>query len=176
MSAPAVGPHRPEVEINVLGACLQNLAAAQTACRLLAPSDFFDSTRGVVFGIVKSLVAHDIPPDLVTVFQAATDHATQGRVTGALLQDLVDQTPTAANVAHHAPIVKDLAARRSLAALCTHYREAATKDGADRGPRGRNAGTLGPLDPRAKRRRPRPRVSGRRETRGSLVALAGTFP
>jgi len=124
-------PHDPAAEISVLGACLQDLAAAQTVCKLLTPADFFDTTRGEVFGLVKALVARGVPPDLVTTFQAASDRKARERVTGALLQDLVEQTPTAANFACHARIVRELATRRRLHDTCVRTAERAWRNGED---------------------------------------------
>ena len=127
--ASAVAPHNPEV--SVLGACLQDFAAAKTACELLTPGDFFSAIRAEVFGIVGTLVEQGIPPDKVMVFQAAVDRKAQDRVTGTLLLDIESNVPTAANVAHHARIVRELATRRRAADAMIQAREAILADGAD---------------------------------------------
>lgn len=131
MNTLTIAPHSAEAEISVLGACLQDAPAAKTACELLTAGDFFDATRAEVFSIVRDLATRGTPPDLVSAYQMALDRKATDWITATLLQDLVDKTPTVANIAHHCRLVRDLSARRQAAALFTHYAGRARADGAD---------------------------------------------
>jgi replicative DNA helicase len=124
MSARTIPPHNSEAEISVLGACLQDLDAARKASELLGISDFFGQDHGEIFGVVQSLVTRGIPPDPVTVPEELNRRQRLEAVGGGLyLYDLVEKTPTGANVVAHARIVKEKSNCRRLIAACVDAAE-----------------------------------------------------
>jgi hypothetical protein len=134
MSTATLAPHDLAAEVSVLGACLQDPEAARVAAEILRPGDMWRADHAEILGTITALVGRGIPADLVTM---ADDLIRRGRlasVGGAeYLARLVDLTPTAAHVTHHARIVQDLAARRRLLDLCGRTAERVRTDGADLG-------------------------------------------
>lgn len=90
-----------------------------------SPDDFFYEPHRTVASAIRSLRLRGEPTDAVTV------RAELG-VSGAMLLDVIDSVPTAANAAHYASIVSELARRRRIHAAAEHLRVACeTGDGYD---------------------------------------------
>jgi replicative DNA helicase len=120
MATPAPGfdripPQNLEAEISVLGAVLQDAGALLRAMELLRPPDFYKEAHRKVFDACLNLFERSEAIDLVTVANELMRRKSLEEVGGAAaLAALVDAVPTAANVAHHARIVKDKAVLRAL--------------------------------------------------------------
>ena len=84
--------------------------------------------------MILSLLGQDVVPDLVTVGNELTRREQLEAVGGtSYLAGLVDQVPTAANIAHHAEIVKQKAGLRRITEVCTRASERAKSNGMDPG-------------------------------------------
>ena len=125
-----LAPHSPEAEISVLGACLQDLAAAKIATRLLTPSDFHLDNHREIFGVIETLVARKDTPDLVTAYQELIHRGKAEQIGAAYLEELVAKTPTSANIASHARIVQEESRRRRLLGACTRIASKVQQNGA----------------------------------------------
>lgn len=121
-----IGPHSIDAEVSVLGACLQDPAAGEKACALLKVEDYYLGAHAEIFAGIRSLVARGVAPDMVTVGQVLRDRGRLEAVGGgAYLAQLVDLTPTVANVVHHAGLVKRDADLRRIQTVCRRTAEKA---------------------------------------------------
>ncbi|MEK7205532.1 MAG: replicative DNA helicase, partial [candidate division NC10 bacterium] len=105
-----IPPQNLEAEISVLGAVLQDPQALLKATEILRPEHFYKEAHRKIFGVCEELFKRSEPVDLVTVANELMRRKQLDEVGGAsTLSALVDAVPTAANVSHHARIVKDKA-------------------------------------------------------------------
>ena len=105
-----IPPQNLEAEISVLGAVLQDPQALLKAIEVLRHGDFYKDAHRKIFSVCEDLFHRNEPVDLVTVANELMRRKQLEEVGGAsTLSTLVDAVPTAANVAHHARIVKDKA-------------------------------------------------------------------
>jgi replicative DNA helicase len=110
-----VPPHSLEAEVSVLGAALLSSTAASELIGELDPDDFYRNAHRVVFEGIQALVAANEPVDTVTLTEWLARHDRLDEVGGAAaVHDLTVATPTAANAAYYARIVKDRSLLRRL--------------------------------------------------------------
>ncbi|HSB79644.1 MAG TPA: replicative DNA helicase [Candidatus Methylomirabilis sp.] len=110
-----IPPQNLEAEVSVLGAVLQETGALLKAMEVLRPGDFYKETHRKIFGACVELFEKNEPVDLVTLANELMRRKQLEEIGGAsYLTSLVDAVPTAANVAHHARIVKDKALLHDL--------------------------------------------------------------
>jgi replicative DNA helicase len=110
-----VPPHSLEAEVSVLGAALLARAAANEAAEVLAPDDFYRNAHRVVFEGIRALLDSGEPIDTVTLTDWLARRDRLDEVGGpAALHDLTVATPTAANAAYYARIVRQKALLRRL--------------------------------------------------------------
>ncbi|RPI10294.1 MAG: replicative DNA helicase, partial [Zetaproteobacteria bacterium] len=103
-----IPPQNLEAEVSVLGAVLQETGALLRTMELLRPADFYKEAHRKIFAACVELFEKNEPVDLVTLANELMRRKVLDEVGGAsYLASLVDAVPTAANVAHHARIVKD---------------------------------------------------------------------
>ena len=119
-------PHNTEAENAVIGAMLIDPDCVREVGDILRAEDFYDSTLGMYFGCIIDLDAAGIPIDLVTVTDKILEKVGSEKAdeVGRKLMDIVLNTPTSANVRHHASIVSEKSVLRRLIG--------ATKDISDR--------------------------------------------
>jgi replicative DNA helicase len=110
-----VPPHSLEAEVSVLGAALLSTTATSEAVELLRVDDFYRGAHRTVFEAIQALHADGEPADTVTVTEWLARRDRLDEVGGpAALHDLTVSTPTAANAAYYARIVRDKALLRRL--------------------------------------------------------------
>ncbi|MBI4537025.1 MAG: replicative DNA helicase [candidate division NC10 bacterium] len=110
-----IPPQNLEAEVSVLGAVLQESGALLKAIEILEPADFYKEAHRKIYDACKSLFERSEPVDLVTLANELLRRKQLEEVGGAAyLSLLVDAVPTAANIAHHARIVKDKALLNAL--------------------------------------------------------------
>lgn len=106
-------PHDLEAERAVLGAVFRDPTVLPDVEAVLRPESFYFDANAAVFRAMVSLAADDRPVDPVAVrarLQAAGALENCGGT--AYLADLLDAVPTAANVGHHAHLVREAAMLR----------------------------------------------------------------
>lgn len=91
----------------MLGSILLSHDALAIVAPLLRPEHFIEPRHRRIFDAMLKLDEQRIPPDLVTLQQHAG-------VEGAVLVELLEAVPTAANAEHYANIVRDVGIRRQL--------------------------------------------------------------
>jgi DnaB-like helicase N terminal domain/AAA domain len=108
-------PHDVGAEQAVLGAMMMSPPACKDALRILTGPDFYRLAHETVFLACRALHLAGKHPDPVVVNAHLQDAGELGRVGGApYLHTLMESVPTAANLSHHAEIVRRHALRRSL--------------------------------------------------------------
>lgn len=125
-------PHDIGAEKAALGGMLLSAAAAEDVLGILAPGDYFRPAHGLVHATVKALVDKGLPADPVTVVAELARSGDLGRTGGPLaLHDLMAAVPVAANAAHYARIVRELAILRSLAVTADRIKQMALEGAGD---------------------------------------------
>lgn len=110
-----VPPHSLEAERAVLSALLLDAAAFHEVGALLRPQDFYHPSHQHIARAMFDIHNQGRPVDLITLSEYLSAHKTLDAVGGAaVLAEISDAAPTAANVIHHARIVRDKAVKRRL--------------------------------------------------------------
>ena len=129
-----VPPHSVEAEQAVLGGVLLDNGAWDRIADILAGAHFYRSDHRAVFNAVAALCEEGRPCDAVTVAERL-DRDGQLESSGGLayLAELAENTPSAANIAAYAEIVRERAVLRELIRTSTEIADAAFR------PEGRSA-------------------------------------
>jgi len=99
----------------VIGACLLSREALDEAAGILAAADFYADRHQDLWETLLELREEGTPIDVVTLVSALQERGRLGAIGGrTYLAEIARAVPTAANVAHYARVVRDLAFRRRL--------------------------------------------------------------
>ena len=110
-----IPPQNLEAEQSILGGILLENSSINSALEILSKDDFYSEAHRKIFGVVIELSEKKDPVDLITLSSALKDKSMLDSVGGtSYLASLVDNVPSAANVANYAKIVKDKAILRGL--------------------------------------------------------------
>lgn len=108
-------PQNIEAEQAVLGAMLISEDAVSSVSQILKPADFYREDHRTIYESMTRLHVKSEPVDMVTV---AEELATTGKLEKAggmaLISQLNNMVPTAANATHYANIVREKAELRNL--------------------------------------------------------------
>lgn len=108
-------PNNIEAEQSVLGAMLLSKYAIQKAVETLSEESFYLDKHGKIFTAIKDLNAKEIAIDMTTLANELTEKKLLKTVGGVeYLTEIMDQTPTAANVDYYIQIVEDKSTLRRL--------------------------------------------------------------
>ncbi len=118
-------PYDPLAEIQILGACLQDVAAAMDCVGALAPEDFYLQDHADVFRAIRHVVNAGQTPNLVTGWQALGKLGKTDKISAVFLASLVDQVHTWAGLADIIRVVRKLSLRRRLIELSGRLAEQA---------------------------------------------------
>lgn len=120
MSAlPAVQlPRNLDAEAGVIGALLFDGRAVLQVADSLGAGDFYDAKHEAIYAAMLALEARAVPIDLVTVGAELQAQGTIQRLVAvggeAYLVELANRASTAANIAHHARLVRAVALKRAI--------------------------------------------------------------
>ncbi len=121
-----IPPHDLEAEKAVLSALLIDNAAIHSVLNEVAPEDFYHPSHQIIYKAMLSLQDENEPVDLHTLSDHLNAAKKLDRVGGLVaLAELADYEATAANVVHHAKIVRDKSVKRSLIRVSSEITEAA---------------------------------------------------
>lgn len=110
-----VPPQNIDAEKSILGAVLLDKDAIIKIADILAPEDFYDNRHGLIFQAIVMLFNKRMPIDIITLSEILESTDQLDKVGGSsYLADIVNQTPSAANIVHYAQIVRDKAVLRRL--------------------------------------------------------------
>ena len=108
-------PHSLEAEQAVLGSMLIDANCVKDVMELLRPDDFYLRQNREVFETIYSMFVYSRPIDGVTVAGEMEKNGTyDDTTTRPYLAQLMDVTPTSANVMEYAAIVRDKSLLRAL--------------------------------------------------------------
>lgn len=108
-------PQNQEAERAVLGGLMLDQAAWDDVSELVNEEDFYNPSHRKIFAAIQTLKRKDSPTDLVTISNLLMTQQELELVGGAAyLADIIDQTPSTANLVSYAQIVKDKSFLRKL--------------------------------------------------------------
>ena len=108
-------PHSPEAEQAVLGSMLIDAECVKDVMDQLRPEDFYLRANREIFETIYSIFVYSKPIDGVTVAGEMEKNGLYSDNTRSYLLQLMEVTPTSANVMEYAKIVRDKALMRAVA-------------------------------------------------------------
>jgi replicative DNA helicase len=115
-----VPPQNIEAELSILGGILLDNLALNHVLEILEATDFYTEAHRRIFSAIVELSDRNEPCDLITLSNILKGKNHLDSVGGmAYLASLVDNVPSAANVAHYCKIVKEKSILRKLIATAT---------------------------------------------------------
>ncbi|MBR3561630.1 MAG: replicative DNA helicase [Oscillospiraceae bacterium] len=113
-------PHSLEAEQAVLGSMLIDASCIKDVMEKLRPDDFYLRQNREIFETIQSMFLYSRPIDALTVVGEMQKNGTyDDAATRAYLAELMEVTPTSANVLEYVSIVLDKALLRSVAAAAS---------------------------------------------------------
>lgn len=108
-------PHSLEAEQAVLGGLMRDAGKYDAVAELISPDDFFRDDHRQIFTMMQRLVEAEQPIDAITLVDELERNGELERVGGhGYLLDLAHNTPSAANIAAYARIVRERSTLRDL--------------------------------------------------------------
>ena len=108
-------PNNIEAEQSVIGAMFLSKYAVQKAVETLTSDSFFLEKHGKIFNAIKDLNSKEIAIDITTLTSELKDQNILNEVGGVeYLSEILEQTPTAANIDYYIKIVEDKSILRNL--------------------------------------------------------------
>ena len=121
-----VPPHSIEAEQSVLGGLMLDNDALMNVTERISANDFYRRDHATVFNAVEVLASDNKPFDVVTLAEWLENNEQLDDVGGmAYLAQLAENTPSAANIAAYADIVRQRAILRELISAGTEITESA---------------------------------------------------
>ena len=115
-----VPPQNLEAEQSVLGGILLDNLALNTVLELLETDDFYSEAHRKIFSAIIELSNRNEPCDLITLSNILKSQKRIEKVGGtAYLASLVDNVPSAVNIAYYAKIIKEKSILRRLIGTAT---------------------------------------------------------
>ena len=108
-------PHSTEAEQAVLGAMLIDADCVKDVMEQLRPEDFYLRQNREIFETIYHMFIYSRPVDGVTVFEEMEKSGLTNDGTRGYLVQLMEVTPTSANVLEYVKIVRDKALMRQVA-------------------------------------------------------------
>ncbi|MCQ2452336.1 MAG: replicative DNA helicase [Oscillospiraceae bacterium] len=108
-------PHSTEAEQAVIGSMLIDARCIGDVCGVVKADDFYSDINRAVFETIYSMFSFSKTIDLVTVLEAMRENGSSNDRLSDYLIELMNITPTAANVMEYAAIVRDKALLRGIA-------------------------------------------------------------
>ena len=124
-----VPPHDLDAERSVVSALLLDPRAFHDVSLELRADDFYHPAHQTVYRAMLAIHEEGRPVDLITLSEQLNARKQLDQVGGTVfLAEIADFAATAANVTHHAKIVRDKSVKRRLAAVATEIVESAFED------------------------------------------------
>jgi len=115
-----VPPQNLEAEQSILGSILLENSAINSVLEVMSKDDFYSEAHRKIFNLMVELSEKNEPVDIITLSNALRDKNLLDSIGGtAYLASLVDNVPSAANVANYAKIAKEKAILRGLIGSAT---------------------------------------------------------
>lgn len=118
-------PHSFEAEQAIIGGLLLNNDAWNDVAERVVDRDFYHRAHRQIFATIEQLSSEDIPVDLVTLSEHLDNKQELEGIGGiAYLAELLQNTPSAANINNYSDIVRERAIVRELIAVANEIAEA----------------------------------------------------
>ncbi len=115
-----VPPQNIEAEQSVLGGILLDNNAVNSVLEILEIADFYSEAHRKIFSAIIELSEKNEPSDLITLSNLLRNNKQINDVGGvAYLASLVDNVPSAANIAYYSKIIKEKSILRRLIGVST---------------------------------------------------------
>lgn len=123
-------PHSVEAEQSVLGGVMLDNQAWDKISSKLCEADFYRTEHRILFRTIVSLTHKNQPFDVITLLNAlkSTDHLDESGGE-AYLFELANNTPSVANIAAYAEIVREKSVQRQLIAVANDIADSAYNPG-----------------------------------------------
>lgn len=118
-----------EAEQSVIGAVLLSNDAYEVAADVIGERDFWYQVHRVIWRHIVSMVAAGRQVDVVTLVASIEAANEADIVEVSYLGEILQGTPTAANVRHYANVVRDRSLERQLASAANEMMELSSGDG-----------------------------------------------
>lgn len=129
-----VPPHSSDAECSVLGGLMLDPERIDEVAAVLGESDFYSRRHRTIFRAMLELSAQGTPCDAVTLGEWFESQGLDELVGGsAYVSQLANGTPTSANIATYASIVRQKSVLRSVIEITTRAAESAFSHGAEPG-------------------------------------------
>lgn len=120
-----VPPHDLEAEKAVLSALLLDNNAVHSVLNEISPEDFYHPSHQQIYRAMLALQDENEPVDLHTLSNYLNTQKRLDAIGGLVfLSELADYAATAANVLHHARIIRDKSVKRNLIRVAAEIAEA----------------------------------------------------
>lgn len=130
-------PHSIESEQSVLGGLMLDNNAWEKVADIITDSDFYRQDHRLIYHHICKLIEHNKPADVVTVAESLEISAELQNIGGlAYIGEIVQNTPSAANIKRYAEIVRERSIMRNLAQVGVQITDSAYN------PAGRSAANL----------------------------------
>ncbi|MEJ6078465.1 replicative DNA helicase [Vibrio sp. 1-Bac 57] len=118
-------PHSFEAEQAVIGGLLLDNDTWSDVSERVVDRDFYTRAHRLIFSTIEKLSSNDIPVDIVTLSEKLEDTQELEGIGGiAYLAELLQNTPSAANINNYADIVRERAIVRELIGVANDIAEA----------------------------------------------------
>lgn len=122
-----VPPQATDIEVNVLGACMQDRHGLLVSCRMLSADDFYLQTHRILFATIKDMYTKGQGVDLSTVYQALGSKIEEiGGI--SYLTQLTDKVSSTAHIETWCGYILDKSIKRGLIAHSTQTLKEAFAD------------------------------------------------
>ena len=119
-----IPPQSIDAEKSVIGACLLDKDAIIKIIDIVIPEDFYEARHSLIYEAMLNLFEKRRPIDIVTLSEILESVDKIKEVGGsAYLAELVNSTPSAANIVHYAQICRDKAVLRRLIGVAGNITE-----------------------------------------------------
>ncbi len=119
-----IPPQNVDAEKSILGAVLLDKNALIKIIDIVTGADFYDDNHGEIFEAMLTLFDKRRPIDIITLNEQLESDGHLDRIGGpGYLAEIVNATPSAANIVHYAQIVRDKAILRRLIEAASNISE-----------------------------------------------------
>ena len=121
-----VPPHSVEAEQSVIGGLMLNQEAWDKIVHRVASHDFYRTAHQIIFEVMGDLANANEPLDVVTISEALQNRSLAEKAGGnAYLAEILEATPSAANIVAYADIVRERSTLRRLIHAANRIAESA---------------------------------------------------
>jgi replicative DNA helicase len=121
-----IPPQNIDAEKSILGGLMLDQNSYDEVAELIGEDDFYKPAHRKIFSAIRELHKREMPSDIVTVSNMLTERSELDGLGGAVvLAEMIDQTPSTANIIPYAKIVQEKSLLRKVIATSTDFADKA---------------------------------------------------